>query len=85
VTITGTLIDHGRVAGKPLHRQDKRKHDAPPHTVVLPKVGVDALTALIADMGGLEGAVFVNRDGGWLSLANMRRALRAAVPTTCHG
>jgi integrase len=34
--ITGTLIDHGRVAGKPLHRQDKRKHGAPAHTVVLP-------------------------------------------------
>jgi integrase len=30
VTITGTLIDHGRIAGKPLHRQDARKGDAPP-------------------------------------------------------
>ena len=80
VTVTGTLIDHGRSAGKPLHRQDKRKHGAPAHTVVLPRFGVDALTALIADTGGLGGPVFITRDGGWISLANMRRALRAALP-----
>jgi integrase len=80
VTVTGTLIDHGRIAGKPLHRQDKRKHGAPAHTVILPKFGADALTALIADTGGLEGPVFVNRNGGWISLANMRRALRTALP-----
>uniref|UniRef100_UPI0031E04761 tyrosine-type recombinase/integrase n=1 Tax=Mycobacterium sp. TaxID=1785 RepID=UPI0031E04761 len=24
--------------------------------------------------------VFANREGGWMSLANMRRALRAALP-----
>lgn len=30
VSITGTLIDHGRIAGKPLHRQEARKGDAPP-------------------------------------------------------
>jgi integrase len=47
---------------------------------VLPRFGVDALTALIAETGGLEGPVFVNRDGGWISLANMRRALRATLP-----
>jgi len=47
---------------------------------VLPRFGVDALTALIADTGGLEGPVFVNRDGGWISKANMRRALRATLP-----
>jgi integrase len=80
VTVTGTLIDHGRIAGKALHRQDKRKHGAPPHTVVLPQFGVEALTALVADSGGLRGPVFVNRDGGWISLSNMRRALRAALP-----
>jgi integrase len=34
VTITGTLIDHGRIPGKPLHRQDARKGGAPRHTVV---------------------------------------------------
>jgi integrase len=40
VTVTGTLIDHGRIAGKPLHRQEKRKHGAPPHTLVLPRFGL---------------------------------------------
>jgi integrase len=29
VTINATLIDHGRIAGMPLHRQDARKGDAP--------------------------------------------------------
>lgn len=77
--VTGTLIDHGRIAGKPLHRQDKRKGGTPPHSVVLPRFGVDALTALVADSGGLDGPVFANRDGGWISLANMRRALRTAL------
>lgn len=80
VTITGTLIDHGRIEGMPLHRQDRRKHGAPSHTVALPRFGVDALTSLVSDSGGLDGPVFVNRAGGWVSLANMRRALRAALP-----
>ena len=79
VTITGTLIDHGRIAGKPLHRQEARKGDAPPHTVVLPRFGVESLTALVAE-SGMEGPVFANRGGGWMSLTNMRRALRAALP-----
>jgi integrase len=77
--ITGTLIDHGRIVGKPLHRQDARKGGAPPHTVVLPRFGVDALTSLVGE-SGMDGPVFANRDGGWMSLANMRRALRAALP-----
>jgi len=47
---------------------------------VLPEFGVDALTVLVADSGGLSGPVFVNRDGVWVSLANMRQALRAALP-----
>jgi integrase len=80
VTITGTLIDHGKIAGKPLHRQDHRKHGAPPHSVVVPRFGVEALTTLVAETGGLEGPVFANRDGAWMSLANMRRVLRAALP-----
>jgi integrase len=41
---------------------------------------VEALTALVAETGGLEGPVFANRDGGWMSLHNMRRVLRAALP-----
>ncbi|MGH3955383.1 MAG: tyrosine-type recombinase/integrase [Mycobacterium sp.] len=79
LTITGTLLDHGRIVGKPLHRQDHRKHHAPPHTVVLPKFGVETLTALVGE-SGIEGPVFTNREGGWMSLANLRRALRAALP-----
>lgn len=79
VTIRGTLIDHGRISGQPLHRQDKRKGDAPEHTVLLPRVGVEALEALKTDAIG-DGPVFSNRDGGWMSLANMRRSLRAALP-----
>jgi integrase len=51
-TIDATLIDHGRIAGMPLHRQDARKGDAPPHTVVLPRFGVDALLALAAESDG---------------------------------
>lgn len=79
VTFTGTLIDHGRIPGKPLHRQDTRKGDAPPHTVVLPRFGVDALTGLVG-VSGMSGPVFANRNGGLSSLANLRRALRAALP-----
>jgi integrase len=73
VTITGTLIDRGRIAGKPLHRKDFRKGEAPAHTVVLPEFGVDALVSLVGE-SGMEGPVFTNRNGGWMSLANMRRA-----------
>jgi len=79
VTIAGTLVDHQRVAGKPLHRQDARKGDAPAHTVVLPRFGVEAFTALLGETGP-TGPVFASREGGWMSLANLRRALRAALP-----
>ncbi|MFQ2875118.1 tyrosine-type recombinase/integrase [Mycobacterium sp. MS3] len=79
VTIAGTLIDHGRVSGKPLHRQGARKGGAPEHTVLLPRLGVDSLTSLVGE-SGMSGPVFANREGGWMSLANMRRALRAALP-----
>jgi integrase len=79
VTVVGTLIDYGRVAGKALHRQDARKGDAPAHTVVLPRFGVEALAALIGE-SGIDGPVFANRGGGWISLTNMRRSLRSALP-----
>ena len=79
VTISGTLVDHQRVAGKPLHRQDRRKGGAPPHTVVLPQFGVEALAVLLGEPGP-EGPVFTSRTGGWMSLANLRRALRTALP-----
>lgn len=78
-TFSGTLVDHQRVQGKPLHRQDRRKHGAPPHTVALPKFGVEALTRLLGETG-VNGPVFTSRSGGWMSLANLRRALRAALP-----
>lgn len=77
VTISGTLLDHG--AAGPLHRQDERKHGAPAHTVVLPKFGVEALTELVGE-SGMVGPVFATRDGGWVSLANLRRCLREALP-----
>lgn len=77
VTISGTLLDHG--AAGPLHRQDERKHGAPAHTVVLPKFGVEALADLVGE-SGMVGPVFATRDGGWVSLANLRRCLREALP-----
>ena len=52
---------------------------APPHTVVLPRFGVDALASLVGE-SGMDGPVFANRAGDWMSLANLRRALRAALP-----
>jgi integrase len=55
VKVIDTLIDHDRIPGKPVHRRGKRKHGAPPHTVVLPRFGVEALTALIADTGAARG------------------------------
>lgn len=80
LTIAGTLIDHGRIEGKPLHRQEKRKGGAPEHTVLLPAFGVAVLRSLPRCSSRPEDPVFANRDGGWMSLANMRRALRAALP-----
>lgn len=77
VTINGTIIDHG--FDGPLHRQDERKHGAPPHTVALPKFGVDALTELVG-VSGMSGPVFATRAGGWCSLSSMRTDLRMALP-----
>lgn len=79
VEISGTLVDHQRIPGEKLHRQDTRKAGAPAHTVVLPRFGVEAFTTLLGQTGP-TGPVFANRDGGWMSLCNLRRALRAALP-----
>lgn len=79
VTFSGTLVDHQKVEGRGLHRQDARKAGAPPHTVTLPRFGVEALTSLMGETGP-AGPVFASRTGGWMSLANLRRALRAALP-----
>ena len=78
VAVTGTLIDHGVIPGKPLHRQDERKGGAPTHTVTLPKFGVQVLTELYA-VTGPDGPVLTNRDGGWISPSNIATALREAL------
>ncbi len=87
-TVAGTLIDHGKVKNRALHRQDSRKGDAPAHTVVLPALAVEALALLLGEAGKdvealetlADKPVFSNRDGGWMSLNNLRRSLRAALP-----
>ncbi|MEF9456046.1 tyrosine-type recombinase/integrase [Mycobacteroides abscessus] len=78
VTASGTVQDAGRVAGKPLHRQDWRKGRAPAHTVTLPKFGVEVLTELYS-ITGPSGTVLKNRNGGLLSLSNIRSSLREAL------
>jgi len=78
VTVTGTVVDAGRVSGLPLHRQDERKGGAPAHTVVLPEFGVRVLTDLYA-LTGPDGPVLRNRDGGLVALSNIRSALREAL------
>ncbi|APE17756.1 integrase [Mycobacterium sp. WY10] len=83
VTLTGTLIDHGTIPGKPLHRQDTRKGGAPPHTVVLPAFGVAVLADLFA-LTGPVGPVLTNRDGGWVSASNIASSLREALAPHKH-
>lgn len=78
VTVSGTVVDSGRVAGKPLHRQDHRKGRAPAHTVTLPAFGVKVLTELYG-VTGPDGTVLKNRDGGLVSLSNIRSSLREAL------
>lgn len=78
VTASGTIQDSGRIAGKPLHRQDWRKGHAPAHTVTLPKFGAEVLTQLYA-ITGPSGTVLKNRNGGLLSLSNIRSSLREAL------
>ena len=77
-TVNGTVVDAGRVAGKPLHRQNARKGGAPPHTVSLPAFGVEVLADLYA-VTGPAGPVLTNRDGGLVALTNIRSALREAL------
>lgn len=78
VTLSGTLVDHGKVQGEPVHRQDARKLDAPAHTVTLPRFAVRVLTDLYA-VTGPEGLVITNRNGGPMSLSNIRSSLREAL------
>lgn len=83
VTVNGTVVDSGRVAGKPLHRQDARKGGAPAHTVTLPAFGVKVLTELYG-VTGPDGTVLKNRDGGLVSLSNIRSSLREALAPHEH-
>lgn len=83
VTVSGTIVDSGRVAGKPLHRQDHRKGRAPAHTVTLPAFGVQVLTELYG-VTGPDGTVLKNRDGGLVSLSNIRSSLREALADHEH-
>lgn len=83
VTVNGTVVDAGRVAGKPLHRQDERKGRAPAHTVTLPEFGVKVLTELYG-VTGPDGTVLKNRDGGLVSLSNIRSSLREALAPHEH-
>lgn len=68
----------GRIAGKSLHRQDWRKGRAPAHTVTLPKFGAEVLTGLYA-ITWPSGTVLKNRNGGLVSLSNIRSSLREAL------
>jgi integrase len=83
VTVSGTLIDHGVIAGTPLHRQEARKGNSPAHTVMLPKFGVQVLTELYAQTGP-AGPVLANRDGRWISGSNIATALREALAPHDH-
>jgi len=83
VTVTGTVVDAGRITGKPLHRQDERKGRAPAHTVTLPAFGVQVLTELYG-VTGPAGTVLKNRDGGLVSLSNIRSSLREALAPHEH-
>lgn len=84
VTVSGTLIDHSFISGKPLHRQDARKGDAPPHTVMLPKFGVKVLKGLWDITGSIDGPVLTNRGGDWVSASNIATALREALAPYPH-
>lgn len=82
VTVNGTVMDHDRVPDKPDPSAGlSHKGGAPPITVLLPKFGVEALTALVGDTMSTapEATVLTNRDGGLVSLSNIRSALREAL------
>ncbi|MFL0243408.1 tyrosine-type recombinase/integrase [Mycobacterium sp. SMC-17] len=87
VTITGTVVESGRIAGKPIHRQPWRKGHTPEHTVTLPKFAVKVLTDLYGVTGpdgGTDGVVLTNRNGGLLSRANIADSLRQALKPHEH-
>jgi integrase len=79
VTFSATLVVP-RAAGERLFRQNFRKGDAPPLTVVLPPFAVTALRRRRAKptFQNPENALFVTGTGNWVSPANVRRSWRAA-------
>lgn len=79
VTVSGTLLDHGAIPGKPLHRQESRKKNAPSHTVILPTFSVEVLTELFGRTGSVDGPVLASSSGGWVSLSNISKQFRAAL------
>lgn len=81
-SVTGQLLDHGRIPGKPLHRVDYRKHDAPPHTVLLPDFGVEVLTELFGRTASADGPVLTNSSGDWVSASHITKQLRDALKGT---
>ncbi|WP_072689364.1 site-specific integrase [Rhodococcus marinonascens] len=80
VAIRGTLIVP-RIKGEKLRRQEYRKGDAPPLTVMLPQFAADTLRHRLSQPVPEEsvGAVFITGTGNWVSPANVRRAWRAAL------
>ena len=92
VTINGTIIDHSSIPGIVTHRQQHRKQEQAPVTVLLPSRGVEVLAELfaLADPDDLAAQdvdpehprdlVFRNRRGGAISPNNLRRSMREALP-----
>ncbi len=89
VTFNGTLVVP-RYKGDKLFRQEFRKGDAPPLTVVLPKYVVARLRRRLneippagPDCDGVDrnphNALFLTSTGNWMAPANVRRNLRAAI------
>lgn len=79
VTFNATLVVP-RAAGERLFRQNFRKGDSPPLTVVLPTFAVTALRSRLTmpTFQNPENALFVTGTGNWVSPANVRRSWRAA-------
>ena len=79
VTINATLVVP-RAAGESLFRQEHRKGDSPPLTLVLPAFAADGLRRRqeLPTYYNPWNAVFVTATGNWVSPANVRRSWRAA-------
>ncbi|MBY6412894.1 site-specific integrase [Rhodococcus sp. BP-252] len=79
ITIDATLVVP-RAAGERLIRQDYRKGESPPLTLVLPEFAAAGLRVRQANQVQINpsNAVFVTATGNWVSPANIRRSWRAA-------